>query len=193
MKVYIIYTHPNPKSFNHAILESFTEGLTEAGHSFEISDLYADNFKAGLDSKDLEQIFSGNIPDDIKCYQDKITAAEALVFIYPIWWIDCPALLKGWIDRVFLAGFAYRMDEPHIMIPLLKQRKALIINTAGGPWEEYRDKGWKDMIYKLMGDFILRTCGIQQVEHVIFHNVMITDDNTRKGYLEQAYSLGKDF
>ncbi len=193
MKVYVIYTHPNPKSFNHAILESFTKGLAEAGHSFEISDLYADNFKADLGAKELEQLRAGKIPKDIKLYQDKISASDAMVFIYPVWWNDRPALLKGWIDRVFSKGFAYDYDEADNLTPLLKQRKALIINTGDGTREDYEDEGVKDAICKVMDGGVLHYCGIQNVEHVIFYNVGGTDDNTRKGYLEQAYSLGRKF
>ena len=192
MKVYIIYTHPNPKSFNHAILESFTKGLAEAGHSFEISDLYADNFKADLEVKDLEQFHAGKMPEDIKFYQDKISASDAMVFIYPVWWISPPALLKGWLDRVFSLGFAFGSGESGL-IPLLKQRKALIMNTCGLTEKDYQDYGFKDAICKAMGDGTLRFCGIQNVEHVFFYNVVGTDDNTRKGYLEQANLLGKNF
>lgn len=193
MKVYVIYAHPNPKSFNHAILESFTKGLAEAGHSFEISDLYADNFKADLDVEDLEQIFAGKIPEDIKFYQDKILASDAMVFIYPVWWQGCPALLKGWIDRVFSQRFAYGFGESGLMVPLLKHHKALVINTGGGTREHFQDSGFEAAICKVMDDGVLGLCGIQNVEHVIFYNVIRADDNTRKGYLEQAYSLGRQF
>ena len=192
MRVYIIYTHPNPESFNHAILESFTKGLTEAGHSFEVSDLYAENFKADLGVKDLQLVFDGKVSDDIKPYQDKILASDALVFIYPVWWLYCPALLKGWFDRVLSSGFAYGVDESGL-IPLLKQRKALIISTVGGARESYQDSGVESTMRKIMDDGVPRTCGIQNVEHVFFYDVINTDDNTRKGYLEQAYSLGKEF
>jgi len=194
MKVLIVYAHPNPQSFNHAILESFTKGLTEAKHTYEVIDLYAIKFNPVLSIEDLVKRSEGKVSDELKGHQEKISQAQGIVFIYPIWWYDPPAILKGWIDRVFSVGFAYMIDiKEGKAWGLLKNQKALIINTAGGMEEDAKLTGSTDALKKIEDDLIFRFCGINDVQHVIFYNVILVDDATRKGYLEDARNLGKTF
>ena len=194
MKVLIVYAHPNPQSFNHAILESFTKGLAEAGHTYEVVDLYAIKFNPCLSGEDFVKLMQGKVSDDVRAQQEKVSQANGLVFIHPVWWTGQPAILKGWIDRVFSMGFAYMLDEKtgHLQ-GLLKNQKALIINTAGAKEEEAKTMGWADVLKKIEGDFMLKFTGIGNVQHVLFYNVIMTDDATRKGYLEKARDLGKTF
>jgi len=194
MKVLVIYAHPNPKSFNHAILESFTRGLAEAGHPYEKVDLYGINFNPCLRGEDIAQLMEGKVPDDVRAQQEKVSEAEGLVFIHPIWWTGPPAILKGWIDRVFSIGFAYAFDEKDgHPIGLLKNQKALVINTSGAAEEDAKVTGSDELIKKLMDDAMLRFCGINNVQRVVFFNVLMTDEKTRSGYLNEAYELGKNF
>lgn len=194
MKVLVVYAHPNPQSFNHAILKSFTGGLSEAGHTYEVVDLYAINFNPCLSVEDFAKLMEGKTADDVRAQQEKVSQADALIFIHPIWWSGPPAMLKGWIDRVFSMGFAYMLDEKDgHPTGLLKNQKALIINTAGGTEEEAKMMGATDALKKIEDDLILRFVGISNVQHVIFYNVIMTDDATRKGYLEEARNLSKNF
>jgi len=82
MKVLVVYTHPNPKSFNRAILEEFTKGLTDGGHTFEVLDLYAINFNPVIQLEDYAQFMGGKMPDDVLEQQNKITQAEASFTMY---------------------------------------------------------------------------------------------------------------
>ena len=194
MHVLVVYAHPNPQSFNHALAESFTKGLAEAGHTYDVVDLYALNFNPCLSGEDLAQLMEGKTPDDIRIQQEKISQADALAFVHPIWWTGPPAILKGWVDRVLSMGFAYILDEKDgHPTGLLKNQKALIINTAGSTEEEAKMVGSTDALKKIEDDAILSFCGIKDVQHVIFYNVIMTDDATRKGYLEKARNLGKNF
>ncbi len=194
MKVLIVYAHPNPQSFNHAILESFTKGLAEAGHTYEVVDLYAIKFNPCLSGEDFGKLMQGKVSDDVRAQQEKVSQANGLVFIHPVWWAGQPAILKGWIDRVFSIGFAYMLDEktghPN---GLLKNQKALIINTAAANEEEAKAEGMVDALKKIEDDIMLKFTGINNVQHVLFYNVIMTDDATRKGYLEKARELGKTF
>ena len=194
MKVLVVYAHPNPQSFNHAILESFTKGLAEAGHTYEIVDLYAIKFNPCLSGEDFVKLMQWNVSDDVRAQQEKVSQANGLVFIHPVWWTGQPAILKGWIDRVFSMGFAYMLDEKtgHPQ-GLLKNQKALIINTAGAKEEDSKTMGVPDVLKKIEGDFVLKFSGIDKVQHVLFYNVIMTDDPTRKEYLEKARDLGKTF
>ncbi|MBW2369158.1 MAG: NAD(P)H-dependent oxidoreductase, partial [Deltaproteobacteria bacterium] len=134
MKVLIVYAHPNPESFNHAVLEAFLEGLSEAGHTSDVIDLYEMNFDPCLSLDDFVKLFSGSSSDDVLSHQERVNNADAVVFIHPFWWFGIPAILKGWIDRVFSMGYAYMAnEETGEMIGLLKLNKALVITTTGSP------------------------------------------------------------
>ena len=194
MKVLVVYAHPNPKSFNHAILESFTSGLTEGGHEYEIIDLYDRGFNPCLSMEDLQKVMQGGISDDVKVQQEKVAQADGLCIIHPIWWTGAPAILKGWIDRVFSLGFAYNFDrETGAPLGLLKHKKGIVFNTAGGREEDLKRVGLPDAIRTTEVDGVFGVCGVQEVNHVIFYSVIMTDDATRKGYLEEAFQLGKTF
>jgi len=108
MKVLIVYAHPNHQSFNHAIVESFIKGLSAAGHIYKLVDLYAINFNPCLSGDDFIKLMENKIPDDIRIQQEKVSWADGIVLIHPVWWTGPPAILKGWIDRVFSLGFAYK-------------------------------------------------------------------------------------
>ena len=147
MKVLTVYANPNPRSFCHAILEQFSLGLKDAGHTIEVVDLYAIKFDPVFKQRDLTcwidettpvetlksmiQSSSNRIewffaerwlrnknisdivkltrrlrPKDVVEQQKKIAQAQALAIIAPIWFVGFPAILKGWIERVFTYGFA---------------------------------------------------------------------------------------
>lgn len=109
MKILIVYTHPSENSFTNKVLKSFTKGLLESNHEIEISDLYKINFQSDMTEMEYNREGYVNtdlpIPDDVLLEQEKIEQADCICFIYPVWWSDCPAKLKGWFDRVFTVGY----------------------------------------------------------------------------------------
>jgi NAD(P)H dehydrogenase (quinone) len=137
-------------------------------------------------------------PRDIAVQQAKVARAEALAFIAPVYFVGFPAILKGWIERVFTLGFAFGLKpegwrgDISGRVPLLTHKKALIINTTIFDQAAY-DSGLGAAMRTLVDDFSLRYPGIQSVEHVYFHAVHGADDGTRKAYLERSYDLGKNF
>jgi NAD(P)H dehydrogenase (quinone) len=142
----------------------------------------------------LAKFMAGKVPDDIKMQQEKVSRAEAIVFIHPVWWAGPPAILKGWIDRVFSMGFAYRFDEKTgEPVGLLKHKKAVVINTAGAREEDAKASGMTDAINRTEVEGMFTFCGIRKTQHVVFHNVMMPDGKTRTKYLEEARELGKKF
>jgi len=194
MKVLIVYAHPNLRSFNRAVLEAFTKGLSEGRHTYEVVDLYSIRFNPCLGAEDLASLMAGKTPDDIKEQQEKVSRSDGIVFIHPVWWTGPPAILKGWIDRVFSMGFAYRFDEKDgHPFGLLKLRKGMVINTAGAGEEDAKASGMTNAIRQTEVAGVFSFSGIREVSHVIFYNVMKTDDKTRQRYLEEARRLGKDF
>jgi NAD(P)H dehydrogenase (quinone) len=130
------------------------------------------------------------VTKEVKHQQEKVAKADALVFIYPIWWWGMPAILKGWIDRVFQVGFAYKLTDKGV-VGLLRNRKALVVNTTGSSETFYRKTGFLEVIEKTIDEGILKSCGIKDVRHVYFYDVL-SNKAARKKYLEYAYRLGNE-
>jgi NAD(P)H dehydrogenase (quinone) len=191
MKVLVVYAHPNPKSFNHAVLEFFKKGLKEGGHSYDVVDLYAEKFNPSIQPEDFGQFRGQPMPKDVQKQQERLAQAEALVFIGPAlgWFI--PAIMEGWIQRVFSFGFAWKADQTG-MIGLLTQKKGLYIFTTGNPEPYYQATGLGDSMRNILG-MTLSESGIKNVDFLFLYWVAGVDDATRKQYLEQVYQKGKEF
>ncbi len=191
MKCLVVYSHPNPKSFNHAIMETVTETLKSRGHEVVVRDLHALPFDPVLKPVDFEGIQSGNLPADIKVEQDHIAWADALVVIHPVWWTGLPAMFKGYIDRVFCYGFAYSFDAKGL-VPQLKGKKVLIINTQGTPKDAYDASGMFEAMKMTSDKGIYEFCGLEVIDHIFLPAVPMVKDEVRKGYLEQVKeTMGK--
>jgi NAD(P)H dehydrogenase (quinone) len=182
MKLLIVYSHPNPKSFCHAILETVTNTLTAKKQDFVVRDLYALGFDPVLKADDFAGLQSGNTPADIKIEQEHIAAADMMIVIHPIWWTGLPAMIKGYFDRVFSYGFAYSADANGI-IKLLMGKKAIVFNTQGTPEKIYEQAGMFDALKKTSDTGIYGFCGIEVVSHHFFGAVPYVKDATRRDYL----------
>jgi NAD(P)H dehydrogenase (quinone) len=246
MKVLTIYAHHNPRSFCHAILERFSEGLRDAGHENDVVDLHAIRFDPVFSDRDTPDWVDDSVPDDVLAHwqvkksllagarnplrrllvkrwigqrddrelvrrlhalgpprdvaeqQAKVARADALAFVAPVYFVGFPAILKGWIERVFSLGFAFGMTADAWRgdlagrVPLLTHEKALIMQTT--IWDEASyDGGLKAAMKLLVDEYALRYPGIKQVDHEFFHAVNGADDATRRAYLDRAYQLGRDF
>jgi NAD(P)H dehydrogenase (quinone) len=185
MKCLVVYSHPNPKSFNHAILEVVTETMKSKGHEVVVRDLYAVGFDPVLKGSDFEDIQSGNLAQDIMTEQKHIAWADVVTVIHPIWWTGLPAMYKGYIDRVFCYGFAYSFDA-NGLVPHLKGKKILIINTQGTPEAAYDASGMFDALKMTSDTGIYKFCGLEVIDHVFLAGVPMVKDEVRKGYLEQV-------
>ncbi|MCP3740723.1 NAD(P)H-dependent oxidoreductase [Rossellomorea sp. BNER] len=185
MKHLVVYAHPHPESFNHAILETTVSALEKNGHEVEVRDLYALDFQPVLKPSDLKAIKTGKTPSDIKIEQEFVAQTDAITLIYPIWWTGLPAILKGYIDRVFSYGFAYSYGEKGIN-QLLAGKKGFIINTHGTPKEIYDEMGMTAGI-KITSDMgIFDFTGIEPVEHLLFGSVPDIGEEALKDMLKQV-------
>ncbi len=185
MNYLIIYCHPNDKSFNRAVLQQVTEELYSTGEVIDICNLYLCGFDPVLNRTELQQMQTGGTPPDISGHQQRIADADRLVFIFPIWWVSMPALLKGYIDRVFAPGFAYRSTSEGV-VPLLTDKQAILINTLGSRYNEYKRSGMLDMIQKQFAAGIFNFCGIEIIGHLILGNVPRSTAEQRTEMLQQV-------
>jgi NAD(P)H dehydrogenase (quinone) len=137
-------------------------------------------------------------PEDVRVQQEKVKAADALAFIAPVYFVGFPAMLKGWIERVFTLGFAFALTPDAWRgdiggrLPLLRHEKALIIQTTIFDKAAY-DAGLRDAMRVLMDEFGFRYPGIKRVEHEYFYAVHGADLVRLGEYLERARQLGREF
>jgi len=192
MNVLIVYAHPNPASFNHAMLESLQVSLKEAGNDVRVKDLYAEHFDPVLRADELAELQKGDIPARIRQEQDVLLWADGLVFIYPLWWFDRPAILKGWFDVVLTNGVAFGFDEKGVK-GLLKHKKALVMITEGGSEEYFQNTDAMHLIHRPVTDGTLGFCGIEDVRHKIYFDVPMLSDQEREEILRDVTTLGKKF
>lgn len=161
MRVFVVYAHPNPYSLNAILKNHAVEVLQRAGHEVQVSDLYAMKWKAVADVDDFperdkslpleymtasgEAYRKGTQAKDIAAEQEKLLWAEAVIFQFPIWWFGFPAILKGWIDRVFAYKFAYGYKDAGNTYRYgegaLVRKRALLSVTIGGPEVDYGPRG----------------------------------------------------
>ncbi|MFD1485341.1 NAD(P)H-dependent oxidoreductase [Lacticaseibacillus baoqingensis] len=127
----IIYTHPDPHSFNHAILTRLCDHFTATAQPFAVIDLYQDHFDPRLTPAELQTYAQGQALDPlVERYQTLLAASDELLLIFPIWWHQMPAMLKGFFDKVLLPGFAFA-EDPNWRGLLPTITKASVITTAG--------------------------------------------------------------
>jgi len=184
MKQLIIYTHFSPFSFNCAIKDRIIQQAQLMGHETILRDLYFMNFKPSLDWIDMNAQKNNEVPIDIATEQKYIAEAEVLIFVFPIWWNSMPAVLKGYIDRVFSNGFAYSINGE--VKGLLNGKKVMIFNSLGGDTDEDMQNAMRTTIDKGIMEF----CGMDVELHRFFPNVIDVDRQTRESYLDD---IGREY
>lgn len=196
MHVFIIYAHPSKNSFTHTVLHKFTEGLSVSNHTYEVSNLYEIKFKTdmGMDEYERELGIKPNKPisTDIKIEQEKILRANILAFIYPVWWSDCPAKMKGWFDRVYTFGFAYTHGDRTQIRYNFKDKKALVICSAGHTVEHLEEIGIAESMRKVMINDRLLGLGIEEARMYILGGTASGERTVLDDNLNTAFCLGRD-
>jgi putative NADPH-quinone reductase len=143
MRVLVLYAHPDPDSYGSALHRAVVAALTRAGHEVDDCDLYAESFDPVLSRE--ERAIYHDVPDNrrtVEAYVQRVERAEALVLVYPVWNFGFPAILKGFLDRVFLPGVSFRLEDGTVK-PNLTHIKRLVAVTT------YGTTRWRAM---LMGD-----------------------------------------
>lgn len=157
MKVLVILGHPDPgKSFNRAIAETACRTLREMGHEPVLRDLYAEKFDPVMPMGE-EKLRIEELPESIRREIDSVREAGGFVIVHPNWWGTPPAILKGWLDRVFRAGFAYSFSENGVTSNFT-DKAAQVFTTSNTPrdveLEVYHDpleNFWKTIVFGLVG------------------------------------------
>ena len=194
MHHYIIFAHPSHKSFTFKVMNSFIEGLIKAEHTYELGDLYSMDFKSDMDIEQYERETSGDplslLPADIAIEQKKVQGSDVLVFIYPVWWSDCPAILKGWFDRVWTYGYAYFYDKDDQRQSKVKPKKAIVLCTAGHTNEDLELTEIAQSMKFIMIKDRLNNVGICDVKMEILGGTTNASEEHLNQLLNKAYNVG---
>jgi len=183
----IIFVHPaNRVSHNAVILEHVKGRLAGQGTEFKVIDLYSDGFDPILRTESGKAGYS----EEVKRCQGILAASDRVIFIYPVWWYNMPAVLKGFIDRIFTSGFAfdYKLEDGKPFIrPLMNGKKAVVINTYGHGEELFRRYG--KCSEKVLDEAVLGFCGFE-VKRVNWFDIRKPSDIPDKIKREIDLALG---
>ena len=185
MQFLFVLAHPEPASFTSGLARHGMRALEEAGHSAELSDLYAMGFDPVSDRRNFsstanpdrydqqleERLASDTFgySDELQREMDKLAACDVLIFQFPIWWLGMPAIMKGWIDRIFAIGRTYgggRWFDRGMM----RGKRAMLAVTIGGTEQAYSPDGIYgpvEGVLRPINHGILAFCGFEVVEPFI--------------------------
>ncbi len=195
MNCLIVHAHPNPDSFNHAIRSVAIQALTELGHRVDVLDLYDIDYQPCLTPDEhvgyLDLVEAG--PDHVVAsHMAMLGEAEALIFIYPTWWSGLPAILKGWLERTMLPGFAFELAPTDSTTTALKLQPRLTnINHVVG----ITSYGSGRLEVRLLGDGGRRTitravramCGARtKTTWLPIYRLDGADDSDRHAFLDHV-------
>ncbi|MEM8623173.1 MAG: NAD(P)H-dependent oxidoreductase [Pseudomonadota bacterium] len=137
MRLLVVHCHPDPQSFGAAVRDRVLAGASRAGHEVDLMDLHAEGFDPVMSCEERRG-YHTPVENErpVAAHIARLRAAEGLIFVYPTWWYGQPAMLKGWLDRVFVPGVAFEMPLPGQPIRggLKNIRLVGAISTLGSPW-----------------------------------------------------------
>ena len=183
MKHAVIVAHPNANSFNLAMAHAYQAAAEALGHRVVLRDLYRMGFDPRLGEAEVPRPGGFQPADDVLSERATIGGADVFVFVYPLWFNSPPAMLKGYLERVFGMGFGY--GEAEAAQPLLAGRRMVSITSSGAPKAWMVETGAWDAVSKLFDQHFATVCGLSVVEHL--HQGQITP-----GITEDAVDGCKD-
>ncbi|MEQ1873235.1 MAG: NAD(P)H-dependent oxidoreductase [Ilumatobacteraceae bacterium] len=188
MKTYVIYCHPLESSYIASIRDRVLAGLASAGHEVRVTDLYAEDFRPELSAWErTHHLDPPETKPEITPYADNLRWCDTLVFVYPTWWSGQPAMLKGWIDRVWVAGVAYELPPGANRIrPLLGNIRRLAVFTTHGSskWiNALQGEGGKRVINRALRVLCNRRA---RTSWIAFYGIDRASDNDRERFLGRA-------
>ena len=193
MNQLIIISHPKKQSFSHDISKELKRQFEKLGHNVKIRDLYQINLDPVLTEEEQDSNKLGEFRQEIMTEQKYIYWADEITIIYPLWWNAFPAILKGYIDRVFTNGFAFQIG-PNGPEGLLKRKKVQLITTAG----MNEDSLVASKIYeglKITQDHgVFEFCGMEVMNHMYVTRVTSLSEKEKMDVLNQLVNkvVGKE-
>lgn len=201
MNVFLVYAHPEPRSFNGALFRMAQDTLRAAGHTVQISDLHAlkfdhvsdrrnfttvknpDCFKQQIEEMHATEV--GGFAPDLETELRRMETCDLMIWQFPLWWFGLPGILKGWADRVLAMGRTYG-GERFYENGVFKGKRAVLSLTTGGPEAVYQKGGWNGDIHAILRPIqrgILRFTGWDVLAPNIFYSPVRVSDEERQARL----------
>lgn len=188
MHVLAVLSHPRRDSFSGAVTDRFADGCREAGHTIEIADLHAEGFNPVWQPDDDAQFDDTPMPAEILAEQARVERCDAMALVFPLWWWGMPAMLKGWVDRVWSWGWAYdQVDDPDRS--LLRNRTCVMLIPAGASPRTMAPYGYEQAMDAIWRTGTLGYFGMGDKRIHLLHGANGSDAR-RQGHLETAYQAG---
>lgn len=162
MHALIVIAHPNPQSLTHSVATQIIRGFSAANKdgTSEIADLAAEGFDPRFTAQDISTLHRETEPSaEVIAEQQRISRADALVLVHPVYWWSFPALLKGWIDRVFTNGWAYDDTSSDRLIKKMQHLPVHIVSIAGSDVRTYMKHGYIEAMKTQIDHGIFDYCG----------------------------------
>lgn len=178
MRTLIVVAHHDPRSLTHSLAASIAEGLRQSDpeHDVEIADIAAEGFDPRFTLADhAVHRHQATPPADVLAEQARIERADALVLVFPVYWWSMPALLKGWIDRVFSNGWAFDFSPDAHLEKKLRHLKVHLLGLAGADAGTFQRHGYRQAIHTQIDHGIFDYCGAKVLSSEILFNSEIDD------------------
>ena len=190
MHTLIVVAHPDKNSYTHAATAQFIAGLqTQRNNTYEVVDLNSEKFDPLFTIADNDifhrRISGGN---EIVAEQKRIEKADLLVLVFPVYWWSMPAVMKGWIDRVFCHGWAFEDDPKTGTTRLLGKLKGQVLAVGGSARQTYERRGYLDAMHKQIVEGIFGFCGMQAMGMEL---LLPMDELSETEGLKRAFEVGQ--
>lgn len=191
MHILIVTAHPEATSLTHAVATQLAAGVARSGtaHFIEMANLAQEGFNPCFTQADLEvHRHKAAPPIDVQREQARIERADALVLVYPVYWWSMPALLKGWIDRVFSNGWAFDFDPKHPLEKKLGHLSIHLVGIGGADPSTYERHGYGTAMKAQIDEGIFGYCGANVHASTLLLN---SENSGAVAALEEANRLGE--
>jgi NAD(P)H dehydrogenase (quinone) len=190
MQISVILAHPDSRSFNHSIAIAATEELKKNGHRAVFHDLYAEKSDPLLAAEEIPE--GAYLSPEMESYCKELADADGIIMIHPNWWGQPPAVLKGWVDRVFRPGLAYKFVEGDkgegVPVGLLKAKAALVFNTSNTVAEREMAV-FGDPLETIWRNCIFGLCGVRNFYRETFSVVVTSTPEQRQEWLSKVRAV----
>jgi NAD(P)H dehydrogenase (quinone) len=166
VKHLVILAHPREGSFTRRVAATYVETVRSLGQQVVLRDLYAMGFNPIASADDIAAMRTGRIAEDVQIEMAHVRDADVITFIAPVWWISMPAIMKGWIDRVLVFGFAYGYGPDKRVTGLLPGKRGMVFTSSGSTTQEFLDTGKLAAIRTMWGIGTVEFCAIRLLDHL---------------------------
>lgn len=200
MHLLTVFSHPYRDRYPAAVMDAFHEPFRQADHTIDVLDLHGEGFDPRFTASDHAHFWGGPIPPGIEDMHRRVEAADRLAFVFPVYWWSMPALMKGWIERVFTAGWAYQYGSGvadrgkaalHGLLPSLP---TILIGIGGSKKTTYDRYGYDEAMRTQLDVGVFAYCGIDDVEsHLVYDVEGDINASRREAGLVRAREIGRSF